>query len=143
MLTLLAASGILVCAALVIILLVIRPNPRPYGRRRRSLEPVERHAWKRPKPEWVRWELIRIQAQDPSLSCRRTADIFNRRHGHRGMTVGRTYVNETIRRHRYEIELERRKIRNRRLKAGPPKVCWGVDLTFKTDDLGNLHPILG
>ena len=50
------------------------------------------------------------------------------------MTVGRTFVNEPIRKHRYQIELERRRIKNRKPRPMPKNLVWGLDLT------GKVHP---
>ena len=52
-----------------------------------------------PKPQWVRQELIRLKALMPEAGCRTIAHGFNRRFGERRrMTVGKTYVADTLRR---------------------------------------------
>ncbi len=49
--------------------------------------------------------------------CRTIGTLFNRRYAHsRKMTVSKSYVHYTIRKHRYEIEVLRR-----RLKHHPPR----------------------
>ena len=97
-----------------------------------------------PKPEWVRKEIIYLKALMIDIGCRKIADIFNRRFaGKKQMTVSRTYVNETIRKHKYEIQVLRKKIKNRRPKGVPKNFVWGMDLTGKKDSLGNLHDMLG
>ena len=114
-----------------------------YGRRKTAGPTLGPRGWNRPKPEWVRQEIIRLSAQGPDLGCRHLAAIFNRRCAMRGMTVGKTYVSAVIRRHHHEIRIARRAIRRRKLGPGPQNRVWAMDLTGKTDNHGNLHPILG
>jgi len=96
-----------------------------------------------PKPEWVRKKVIRLAALMPQAGCRSIAHAFNRLHGSKGMTVGKSYVNEVVRKHKYEIQVLRRKIKHRRPRPVPHNIVWGVDLTGKTDASGRLHSILG
>jgi len=96
-----------------------------------------------PKPEWVRKKIIRLKALMPEAGCRSIAHAFNRLHERKGMTVGKSYVNEVVRKHRCEIQILRRKIKHRRPRPVPHNLVWGVDLTGKTDAAGNLHNILG
>lgn len=88
---------------------ISRLRPRPI-RRQRRLDPAPYALRTRRKPAWVRDELIRIKAlMRESGTCRAIAMTFNRRFAvRRRMTVGRTFVAEVIRRHRYEIEALRR-----------------------------------
>src|SRR6266571_4414260 len=67
------------------------PSPRTGG-------PMSRpHA--QPKPQWVRAEVIRLKALMPGAGCRTIAHVFNRRFAvSRQMTVGKTYVADTVRR---------------------------------------------
>lgn len=113
-----------------------------YGRRKApSVKPVcFRNAT---KPEWVRTEIIRLKALMPDAGCRRLADCFNRQYAHKNMTIGKTYVSGIIRKHMYEIQVARHKIRNRKLKPSMRNRVWGLDLTGKTDSDGHTHPILG
>ena len=77
-------------------------------------------------------------------TCRVIETLFNRRFAcQRNMTVGRTFVSEVIRAHRYEIDVERRRIKNARPVSIPRNLVWGIDLTGKTDTCGRLHPVLG
>ena len=59
------------------------------------------------------------------------------------MTVGRTWVNETIRRHKYEIEVLRRQIKNAKPRPAPKNLVWGLDLTGKATLDGKTRLILG
>lgn len=96
------------------------------------------------KPAWVVREVIRLKALMPDAGCRSTANIFNRRYAvSRKMTVGKSFVADTIRRHRYQIEVLRRKLKHRVPRAMPHNLVWGLDLTGKTDTPGNLHNIFG
>lgn len=67
---------------------------------------------------------------------------FNRLHAGR-MSVGKTFVADTIRRHRYEIRACRATIRRRRGRPGSINRVWGLDLTGKTDESGQLNNIVG
>ena len=96
------------------------------------------------KPPWVVREIIRLKAIMPDAGCRSIANIFNRRFVvKRKMTVGKTFVADTLRRYRYEIEIVRRKIKHRVPPALPRNLVWGLDLTGKTDEAGDLHMIFG
>jgi len=79
----------------------------------------------------------------PQTGCRSIAHTFNRMHQHKGMSVGKSYVNETIKKHQYEIQILCRKIKHKRPKPLPLNLIWGVDMTGKTDSTGQLHKILG
>lgn len=96
------------------------------------------------KPAWVKQEVLRLKALMPHGSCRKIGDCFNRRFERaRGMTVGKTYVSETIRRHRYEIDLLRREIKRRPPRLIPKNYIWAMDLTGKVDAQGKLRMLLG
>ena len=97
------------------------------------------------KPPWVKREVIRLKAlMREAGTCRAIADSFNRRFaGKRNMTVGRTWVNETIRKYRYEIEIERRRIKNAQPRPVPRNLVWGLDLTGKATLDGGTRLILG
>ena len=93
---------------------------------------------------WVVREIIRLRALMPNVGCRKIADVFNRRHAaSRKITVGKTFVSDTLRRHRYEIEVMRRKLKHRVPPALPRNFIWAMDLTGKGDAAGNMHMIFG
>jgi len=115
---------------------------------RRLGEPKATGFRSQPKPPWVKREVIRLKALMPRAGCRAIATIFNRRFGKhpshkRRVTVSKTFVCELIRRHRYEIEVERRQIKNARPKPVPRNLIWGLDLTGKTTLDGGTRLILG
>jgi hypothetical protein len=95
-----------------------------------------------PKPEWVKKKVIRLKALMPQAGCRIIAHAFNRLNEHRGMTVGKSYVNEVVKKHRYEIQILRRRIKHKRARPVPHNLIWGVDLTGKTDASGKTRSIL-
>jgi putative transposase len=116
---------------------------RPTGYRRISSAP---RAFVRStaKPAWVRREIIRLKALMPQAGCRRIADSFNRRFAaSRKMTVGKTIVSHVIRQHRYEIEVERCRIKNAKPRPVPKNLVWGLDLTGKVTLEGETRLILG
>lgn len=98
----------------------------------------------RPKPAWVVREVMRLKALMPQAGCRLLADSFNRRFTlSRKMTVGKSFVAETVRKHQYEIQVLRKKIKHAKPKSVPRNWVWGMDLTGKTDVQGMLHRLLG
>jgi transposase InsO family protein len=111
------------------------PSPRTGG-------PVRRpHA--QPKPDWVRREIIRLKALMPEAGCRTLAHCFNRRFAVRKrMTVGKTYVADTICRHQYAILCARRRLKHRVPRPLPHNLIWGMDLAVKTDLRGRQHLVL-
>ena len=131
---------LLIGATLLVRRIYYNPIPR-YGRRK--ILSLSTHGRMSAKPEWVRQEIIKLKAQGPDLGCRHIAMIFNRRYAAKGMTVGKTFVSGVIRKHHYDIQVIRQKLKCRKLTAGPKNRIWGLDLTGKTDDRGQLHSILG
>ena len=118
-----------------------KPSFRPY---RQVPCPQHPSFHRRRKPEWVRREIVHLAALLSRPTCRAIADIFSRRFAQRRkMRVGRTFVNGVLRAKRYDIEVERRRIKNARPKAVPRNLVWGMDLTRKTDSGAQLHPVLG
>lgn len=121
------------------------------GRRRRQIGrclTLPTSGRTQPKPAWVTREIVRLKALMPDAGCRRIADTFNRRHARhadtrRRMTVGKSFVADTIRKHRYEVEIVRRRIKHRVPPALPRNLVWAMDLTGKMDVPGNVHSILG
>jgi putative transposase len=98
----------------------------------------------RAKPEWVKQELMHLKALMPHDGCRTIADCFTRRFEEaRNMTVGKTFVSNTIRQHYHEILVLRRQIKNTKPKKVPHNLVWALDLTGKTTLDGRTHMILG
>lgn len=80
----------------------------------------------------------------PHAGCRALADTFNRRlSAKQRMTVGKTFVSDVIRKHRYEVDIVRRRIRNARPKPVPKNLVWAVDLTGKQTLDGSTRLVLG
>ncbi len=102
-------------------------------------------ACSRRKPEWVVHEVLRLKALIGKAGCRSVAITFNRLHGHGGghASMGKSFVAQAIKRHQYQLACLRREIRN--TPPFPVKVnaAWGLDLTFKADQLKQVHGILG
>lgn len=102
------------------------------------------HRYSPQKPDWLKHEIIRLKAVMPLAGCRTISDICNRRFTvSRKVTVGKTFVHETLRRHDYEIQFLRRKLKHVQPKALPRNPIWGIDLTGKTDAHKHLHALLG
>lgn len=96
-----------------------------------------------PKPAWVKREVIRLKALMPDSGCRAIALAFNRLHRYRKVTIGKSNAYEVIKRHAYEIQVLRKKIKHRRPRPVPHNRVWAIDLTGKTDSEGTMHSILG
>ena len=139
-------------ARLRIVLLVLairlrlRAQPRHYGKASATniTGKVEVIYRARAKPEWVRQEVLRLKALMPHSGCRKIADAFNRRFEEaRHMTVGKTYVSNTIRQYYYEIQVLRKQLKNTKPKSVPKNLVWAMDLTGKTTLDGQTRMILG
>ena len=59
------------------------------------------------------------------------------------MSVGKTFVAQTIQKHRYDIRVLRRKIKNRPAYGAPKGKYWGIDLTQVADAHKQPHTIFG
>jgi len=80
----------------------------------------------------------------PDTGCRKISDIFNRKFKkNRGETVGKTFVNDLLRNHQYEIRILQRKMKHKKPKHVPRNIIWAIDLTEKTDASGIKKLILG
>jgi len=116
---------------------------RPLGYRC-TAPPPQAFAHTPAKPEWARKEILRLKALMPQAGCRAIADTFNRRFAAKRRTsVGKTFVSELLRKRRYEIELLRRQLKNRRPRPVPRNLVWALDLTGKTTLDGSTPIMLG
>ena len=117
---------------------LMRPSPRRWTRASASSQPRRFRAV--PKPKWVRQEVIRLKALMPQAGCRTIAHHFNRRWAvRRDMTVSKTHVADTCRRHQYLIYETRRRLKHRVPRPIPRNRIWGCDLLTKTDQRGQPH----
>jgi transposase InsO family protein len=99
-----------------------------------------RRVFAQPKPKWVQQDIIRLKALMPLAGCRTIAHHFNRRwQSRRQMTVSKTYVADTCRKHQYQILTARRKLKHRVPRPMPRNRIWGCDLLMKTDRQGQPH----
>jgi transposase InsO family protein len=88
--------------------------------------------------------VIRLKALMPESGCRTLAQVFNRRFAvNKQMTVGKTFVSQVIRAHRYEIQVTRKNIKHAKPRLVPRNLIWAMDLTGKTDTEGKTHALLG
>lgn len=115
-----------------------RPSRRRWARAWRPARPQTFRA--QPKPTWVRNDVIRLKALMSHAGCRTIAHHFNRRwSARRDMTVSKTYVADTCRRHQYLIYEAQRKLKHRVPRPIPRNRIWGCDLLTKTDRRGQPH----
>jgi hypothetical protein len=118
--------------------------PKPGFRKKKPKIADTKYYRSQPKPKWVTHEVIKLKALMPLASCRTLADTFNRMFFcTKNMSIGKTFVHTLIRKHRYQIEVLRKKIKNSKPKPIPKNLIWGIDLTGKTDTQGKLHMMLG
>jgi transposase InsO family protein len=79
----------------------------------------------------------------PDAGCRTIAHCFNRRFAvSRRMTVGKTYVADTLRREQYAVLLTRRKLKHATPRSVPRNLIWGLDLAVRTDTHGTRNLFL-
>jgi putative transposase len=99
-----------------------------------------RRIFAQPKPKWVTHEIIQLKALMPQSGCRTIAHHFNRRwQCRRQITVSKTYVADTCRRHQYRILTARRELKHRVPRPMRRNRIWGCDLLVKTDQQGQPH----
>ncbi len=72
--------------------------------------------------------------------CRKVADTFNRLHT--PTSVGKSFVNDTIRNHQYALLHVSRELRDKRPSPVAINSAWGVDLTLARDRLDAPRPVL-
>ena len=119
-------------------------TPR-YTRRAWHQKPIvlQQRFYAQPKPRWIRNDVIRLKALMPEAGCRTIAHHFNRRwKSQRQMTVGKSYVACTLKKHHYLILEARKKLKHRVPRAIPRNRVWGCDLLTKTDRQGQPHVTL-
>ena len=116
----------------------LQPARSRWGARSHPV-PLQR-VFAQPKPTWVLQEIIHLKSLMPQAGCRTIAHHFNRRwQSRRQMTVSKTYVADTCRKHQYRILHARRKLKHRVPRPMPRNRVWGCDLLVKTDRQGQPH----
>lgn len=116
------------------------PSPAGYPKKPPEKKPIRHHR----KPDWVPPALKRLQAENPHLGCRKITETFNRIYfPSTGVSVGKSYTNGILREHKYAVLQQRKALKNRTPFDPPHNKTWGLDLTGKTDETGECHPILG
>lgn len=119
----------------------VRLRARPRAHRRRPAVPKpDQHAFSRKKPAWVGRAVVRLKAVMPHAGCRQISLTFNARHGHKGESVGKSYVATVIKRRALAILNLRKKLKNRSTRQGTRNLTWAADLTFLPE---KSQPVLG
>lgn len=109
----------------------------------RIKKPAPAGHWRR-KPDWVPLEIVRLKAAAPTLGGAKIAASFNRLYAHAcKVTVGKTYVCEILREHRYELERLRERCKHRVPAPMGRNRLWAFDLTGKGDAQGKVMAIAG
>lgn len=95
----------------------------------------------RRKPDWLRFEVLRLKAHMPRAGCRAVARCFNRLHP--DASVGKTFVADLIASHQHEIAVLRRQIRSAQPRTVAVNHTWAMDMTFFTDIHKTTHAAIG
>jgi transposase InsO family protein len=94
------------------------------------------------KPPWVVEEVLRLRALS-GYGCLKIAQMFNRRHAGDGMSVGKTFVAETIKKQAHRLLRGEREIRNAKPRRVARNLIWGIDLTEARLGKTTGAPVLG
>ncbi len=120
--------------------------PRALSPRRESASSTQHGGRFRPKPPWVRKEVIRLKAFMPKAGCRTISLTFNRLHdgkGKRPMSIGKSYVADVLKSSQEEVMQARRQLRRRKPRATERNRIWALDLTYAGQRGAHPHPFLG
>lgn len=108
----------------------LAPRQRWFVHMRNAQRQTSKPRRNQPKPPWVRREVIRLKALCPKAGCRTVEKLFNRLYADsKGMTVSKSWVGATWQQHRYDILMERKRIRQRPALSWPKNQLWQADLT--------------
>ena len=119
-------------------------TPRKTTQLSPSDQPLNKSAKIQPKPEWVVKEVLRLEALLPDAGCRTIATTFNRIHHEKsGMTVSKSYCANQIKKHLYDIQVIRRKLKRKNPKPLAKNIIWATDLTTVTDTHKSQHKVIG
>jgi len=128
---------------ILLLAFLLRRHPVHYRQPKSCAEKKHYYHYSR-KPEWVKRKIIYLKARYPYMGCRTLANLFNQIYTEkRKMTVGKTYISRVIQQHRYEIQVLRRRIKNRKPKPQSKNLIWGIDLTQVRDTNNQPHTLLG
>ncbi len=113
----------------------VRVDSGPSGQS--EADAISGHRLQKPKPAWVRAEVLRLKAWHPHLGCRKIADTFNLLYRKRGESVSKSFVALALKGREEEILRLRRKLRLRPPRPLPRNLVWGMDLTFAPNGSGS------
>ncbi len=90
--------------------------------------------------------MIGLKALMPAdTGCRTIAEQFNRLHGGKedGATIGRTWVAENLKKHRYKVLQLRRRLKHTQPRPMPAHRIWAMDMTGLPDTNRRSQTVLG
>ena len=88
--------------------------------------------------------MLPLKARLPEARCRTIATTFNRIHVEiSGMTVSKSYCANQIKKHLYEIQVIRRKLKRKKPTSLAKNIVWGTDITTVTDANKYQNKIIG
>ena len=95
------------------------------------------------KPDWVKDAVLALH-ENSQYSHRKLADLFNRIYfAHTGISVGRTWVRETIKKHEHDRLHMQKYLKHRIPRHQNRNTIWGIDTTCVRDIQGTMHLALG
>lgn len=82
------------------------------------------------KPEWVVDAILDLKASLPDHGCRLflskiVAAVFNRLYAERGVSVGKTFVADTLKQHCYALLHQQKMLKNKLPRHVPRQRYWG------------------
>ncbi|WDE07032.1 transposase family protein [Thalassomonas viridans] len=81
----------------------------------------------RKKPQWVVDKVLYLKAVS-GTGCGSVAQLFNQRYGHK-TTVSKSFVYEKLKANQYQLQVVKRKIKQKPARSVPVNHTWGIDLT--------------
>jgi putative transposase len=87
---------------------------------------------------------LTLQSHLPDYGCRKLAHQFNRLYfASTGISVGKTWVAEALKKHRYELVHRNKHIKHQIPYPIPVNRIWALDTTIVSDCLNQQHTVFG
>lgn len=116
---------------------------RPKGVAEASSTSTRRGWSSKPKPLWVRQEVLRLKALMPDHGCRKIASTFRYPHASRGETISKSFVARLVRQEAEAVLRLRGDLKIRVPQKVPRNLIWALDLKFIPTPLGGQRAVLG
>lgn len=127
----------------LVLLMVKKPAARGNGQKRAFCGNKKISGFPQPKPMWVKDAVLALHENSP-CSHRKLADTFNRIYfADTGVSVGRTWVRETIKKHEHDQLQMQKGLKHRIPRHQERNIIWGIDTTCIRDAQGTVHLAIG